>query len=116
MALPPEWVLVVADSADASRLAHALTAENLSVRVVDTPHRLAEVLRRGYPAAAAVDVDLPFGEEAVRVLSAREVLMVLLSADRARLRQFSAVVPTGMEKPVGLRAFVRAIDGLLGRR
>lgn len=114
--LPPEWVLIVADSATAGHLERALTAENLSVRVADTPDRLAQLLQLGHPAAAAVDLDLAFSAEAITALKARKVLMVLLSGDRQRLRQFGAVVPAGMEKPLSRRAFVRAIDGLLGRR
>jgi DNA-binding response OmpR family regulator len=114
--VPPEWVLLVADPATAAPLERALVAESITVRQASDYDRFERLLRLGRPAAAVVDLDHPFGLAAIRDLAARGVLAVALSADPERLRAVQSLVPTGMEKPVGVRAFTRTVDGLLGRR
>jgi DNA-binding response OmpR family regulator len=114
--VPPEWVLLVADPTTAAPLDRALTAESITVRQAADREQFERLLRLGRPAAAVVDLDHPFGAVAVAELAALGILTAVLSAEGTRLREALRLVPTALQKPVGLRAFTRTVDGLLGRR
>ncbi|MCS6801354.1 MAG: hypothetical protein RMM58_02675 [Chloroflexota bacterium] len=114
--VPPEWVLLVGDPASIAPLERALTAESVTVRVASERARFDRLLQLGRPAAAAVDLDHPLGAEAASDLAAQGVLLVVLSSELNHLRRFKQVAPIAMHKPVTPRAFLRAVDSLLGRR
>ncbi|MCC6315951.1 MAG: hypothetical protein IT337_18280 [Thermomicrobiales bacterium] len=108
--------MLVADAAEGGRLAAALTAESMSVQLASDQQSVDELLRLSRPAAAVVDIDLPLGVAIVPALAATRIHCALIGSNLAALRQFQSLVPTLLEKPVGLRAFTRTVDGLLGRR
>ncbi|MCC6315975.1 MAG: hypothetical protein IT337_18400 [Thermomicrobiales bacterium] len=107
---------MVTDDAEGGRLAAALTAESMSVRLASDPQSVDDLLHGRPPAAAVVDIDLPLSAAIVSTLATRHIHCALIGSNLTALRRFQSLVPTLIEKPVGLRAFTRTVDGLLGRR